>query len=57
MLPRMKFLASILVYLLISLVFCWGILLTFKGNYWFLIVGSLVYLGAFIKAGCLPSSH
>jgi hypothetical protein len=55
----MKFLLAILAYLLISAVLGWGILLTFKGNPWILIVGFLVYAIAFAKAGCLPgkSSH
>jgi hypothetical protein len=53
----MKFLAAVVVYLLISLVLCWGILLTFKGNYWFLIVSVIAYLAAFAKLGCLPKEH
>lgn len=53
----MKFLAAVAVYLLISLVFCWGILLTFKGNFWVLTVAVLAYMAAFAKLGCLPSSH
>jgi len=53
----MKFLASVVVYLLIGLVLSWGILLTFKGNYWFLIVSVVAYLAAFAKLGCLPKSH
>lgn len=53
----MKFLASVIVYLLIGLVLAWGILLTFKGNYWFLIVSVIAYLTAFAKLGCLPKSH
>jgi hypothetical protein len=53
----MKFLAAVAVYLLISLVLCWGILLTFKGNFWVLGVAVLAYLAAFAKLGCLPSSH
>lgn len=57
MMPYMKFLASVFVYLLIGLVLSWGILLTFKGNYWFLIVSLLAYIVAFAKIGCLPKSH
>lgn len=53
----MKFFASILVYLLIGLVFCWGILLAMKGNLWFLLVSLLVYIVAFVKIGCLPKAH
>ena len=53
----MKFLASVVVYLLIALMLSWGILLTIKGNYWFLIVSVLAYVLAFAKLGCLPKSH
>jgi hypothetical protein len=53
----MKFLASIIVYLLIGVVLGWGILLAMKGNLWFLVVSLLVYLVAFAKLGCLPKSH
>ena len=54
----MKFLMSIIAYLLISLVLGWGILLTCKGNPWLLIVGFLAYAIAFGKIGCLPGkSH
>lgn len=50
----MKFLLAIVAYLLISIVLGFGILLTFKGNPWLLIVGFLVYAVAFAKLGCLP---
>jgi hypothetical protein len=53
----MKFVASIVVYLLIAAVLGWGILLAMKGNLWFLIVGLLAYILAFAKLGCLPKSH
>jgi hypothetical protein len=54
----MKFLLAIVAYLLISLVLGWGMLLTFKGDPWLLIVGVLAYAVAFAKLGCLPGkSH
>jgi hypothetical protein len=55
----MKFYLSIFAYLVISALLGWGILLTFKGNPWLLIVGFLAYAVAFGKLGCLPgkSSH
>ncbi|MCX8089401.1 MAG: hypothetical protein N3I86_00470 [Verrucomicrobiae bacterium] len=53
----MKLLLAIVVYLLISLVLGWGILLAVKGNWWLLAVGTLAYLILFAKIGCLPKSH
>ena len=55
----MKFFLAIGAYLLISVVLGLGMLLTFKGNPWLLIVGFLVYAIAFAKLGCLPgkTSH
>ena len=54
----MKFFLAIFAYLLISFVLGSGILLTFKGNPWLLIVSFLAYAVTFAKAGCLPGkSH
>ena len=54
----MKLLLVILAYLLIGVVLGWGLLLAAKGNWWVLIVGTLVYVVAFGKLGCLPKkSH
>jgi hypothetical protein len=53
----MKFIASVVVYLLIGAVIGWGILMAMKGNLWFLIVSLVVYLAAVAKLGCLPKSH
>jgi hypothetical protein len=54
----MKFLLAIAVYLVIGLVFAWGILLTVKGQPLLLIVSFLAYVLAFSKLGCLPGqSH
>ena len=54
----MKFLLAIVAYLVIALILGWGILLTVKGDRWLLVVGSLAYVVAFAKIGCLPKkSH
>lgn len=53
----MKFVAAIAVYLLIGLVLGWGILLAVKGSLWFLFAGTLAYVLAFAKLGCLPKPH
>jgi hypothetical protein len=51
---RMKFFLAVVVYLLISVILGWGILLAVKGNPWLLIVSFLAYAVAFGKIGCLP---
>jgi hypothetical protein len=55
----MKFLLATFAFLLISFVLGWGILLAVKGNPWLLIFGTLAYVLAFARLGCLPpkSSH
>jgi hypothetical protein len=54
----MKFLSSLVVYLLIGFVLGWSILLAVKGNPWLLVVSVLVYLAILTKTGCLPGkSH
>ena len=54
----MKFLWSIIAYLIIGLLLSWGILLAVRGEPWLLIVGFLTYAVAFAKLGCLPKkSH
>ncbi len=55
----MKFFLAIVAYLLISALLGAGMLLTFKGNPWLLIVSFLAYAIAFAKLGCLPgkTSH
>jgi hypothetical protein len=54
----MKFALAVFVYLVISAILGWGILLTVKGNPWLLIVSFLAYAVAFAKIGCLPGkSH
>lgn len=51
----MKFLGSVLVYLLLGVLLFAGIILMMKGNLWLLIVSLLGYLIVLAKAGCLPS--
>jgi len=52
----MKFYASIVTYLVIGLVLGAGIYGAVKGHLWFLAAGVIVYVIAFAKLGCLPSS-
>ena len=52
----MKFFAAILAYLMIGLVLGLGIYEVMHGHFWFLAVGLIVYVVAFAKIGCLPSS-
>ena len=49
---------AIVAYLLISFVLSYGIILLLRGNPWLLIAGTLAYLLAAAKFGCLPGkSH
>lgn len=48
----MKFLGAIIVYVLMAFVLSWGILLTFKGNFWVLIAGLLGYILLLVGLGC-----
>jgi hypothetical protein len=50
----MKFVMAILAYLLIGAVLGAGILMSVKGNFWFLVIGFVAYVVAFGKIGCLP---
>ena len=52
----MKFFAAIVAYLFIGLILGLGIYEAMHGHYWFMAVGIIVYLLAFAKLGCLPSS-
>ena len=52
----MKFIASIVAFLLIALILGSGIYEAVKGHFWLLAVGLLVYIIAFAKLGCLPPS-
>jgi hypothetical protein len=54
----MKFVMAVVAYLGIGFVLGGGLLLAAKGNFWLLIVGTLAYIVAFGRIGCLPKkSH
>lgn len=52
-LPPMKFALAILVFVLFAFFIGLGIVEVFKGNPWILIAAVGVFLGTFIKYGCL----
>ncbi len=52
----MKFIAAIVAFLLIGLILGAGIYEAVKGHLWLLVAALLVYVLAFAKLGCLPSS-
>jgi hypothetical protein len=52
----MKFFAAIVAYLFIGAVLGAGIYEAVQGHLWFLAAGVVVYVIAFAKLGCLPSS-
>ena len=52
----MKFFAAIVAFVVIGLILGVGICEAMKGHLWVLAVAGLVYLIAFAKLGCLPSS-
>lgn len=49
----MKFVAAILVFALFAFFISWGIIELLKGSPWLLIASLGVFLGTFIKYGCL----
>ena len=49
----MKFALSILVYLLIAVLFCFGIVLLLAGKPLLFIVALVAYIVAFAKIGCM----
>jgi hypothetical protein len=51
--PPMKFLWSIIVYLIIGALLSWGILLMMHGKPWLLIGVAVAYILALAKLGCL----
>ena len=52
----MKFFAAIAAYLIIALILGVGIYEAVQGHLWFLAAAVVVYVVAFSKLGCLPSS-
>lgn len=53
---QMKFFAAIVAYLIIGLILGFGIFEAMQGHFWLMAAGVLVYVIAFAKLGCLPSS-
>ncbi len=49
----MKFFAAILVFLLFTFFISWGIILLLHGSPWLFIAALGVFIGTFIKYGCL----
>lgn len=49
----MKFALAILVFLLFTFFISWGIVLLMHGSPWLLIAAVAVFIGTFIKYGCL----
>ena len=58
-LPRMKFILSVVVYLLMALVMCWGILAMIHpgGKPWILLAGIAAYIVVFARVGCASEEH
>jgi hypothetical protein len=51
----MKFSLAILVFLLFTFFISWGIVLLMHGSPWLLIASVGVFVGTFIKYGCLSN--
>ena len=51
----MKFALAILVFLLFTFFISWGIVLLMHGSPWLLIASVGVFVGTFIKYGCLSN--
>ena len=58
-LPRMKFILSVVVYLLMAVVMAWGILAMIQpgGKPWILLAGFAVYAVLFSRIGCASEEH
>lgn len=52
----MKFFAAIIAYVVIGLILGAGIYGAVTGHFWLLAAGVILYVVAFAKIGCLPSS-
>lgn len=53
----MKFVSSIIAYLVMAFLLGWGILQAVGGHFTMLIVVALAYILALAKLGCLPPSE
>lgn len=55
----MKFILSVVVYLLMALVICWGILAMIQpgGKPWILLAGIAAYTVLFARIGCASEEH
>lgn len=49
----MKFIAALLIFLLFTFFISWGIIMLMHGSPWLLIAAVGVFVGTFIKFGCL----
>jgi hypothetical protein len=49
----MKFSAAILIFVLFAFFMSWGIIELLKGSPWLLLAALGVFLGTFVKFGCL----
>jgi hypothetical protein len=49
----MKFAAAILVFALFAFFISWGVIELLKGSPWLLLASLAVFLGSFVKYGCL----
>jgi hypothetical protein len=49
----MKFIAAISVFALFAFFISWGIVALLKGSPWLLLVSLAVFVGTFVKFGCL----
>jgi hypothetical protein len=52
----MKFFAAMVAFIVIGLILGAGIYEAVKGHFWLLAASTIVYVIAFAKLGCLPSS-
>jgi hypothetical protein len=53
----MKFLAATAAYILIGVLFGWGIIMAVQGRFWMLGAAILCYAIAFAVFGCLPPKN
>ena len=48
----MKFVAAVVIQVLLGLFLMWGMIQAVQGSYWLLAAGSMVYLALFTRMGC-----